>query len=443
MFTVYGSRRGLDCNGTSRRDFLKAGVLGPTGLLLSGLLRGRAAAPPERKINDTSVIWLWLSGGPSQLETFDPKPENPSEFRSVVGSVRTNVPGTHFGGLFPKLARHADKLAVVRSFTHKLAQADHMVASHQVMTGYDHPPAVNGAAQIKPSTGSILARYRGATSRQTGLPTFVKTDHLYADGPAWLGRAYSPFHVRDQAVADMTPRLTQDRLADRRTLLQSLDASHRRADETGLLEGLNSFEVQAFELLRNNASAAFDISREDQRTRDRYGPGLGQHLLLARRMCEAGVGFVNVWYGGWDSHGTNPAVNHGTIEQEMHKLAPSFDHSLSALLEDLYERGLNKKVLVVVTGEFGRSPGINKDGGRDHWPRLCPLVLAGGGMKMGQVIGKSSANADEPASTPIVPQDLMATLFQFLGMPLDLTYTDFSGRPTRMIDEGTPIAELI
>ena len=160
MFTIYGSRRGINCNGTSRRDFLKAGVLGPTGLLLSNLLQGRAAVPSEKRINDTSVIWLWLSGGPSQLETFDPKPENQSERRSVVGSVRTNVPGIHFGGLFPKIARHADEMAVVRSFTHK--QADHAPASHQIMTGYDHPPAGTGAVPIKPSTGSILARYRGA-----------------------------------------------------------------------------------------------------------------------------------------------------------------------------------------------------------------------------------------------------------------------------------------
>lgn len=442
MLTVFGPRRSLTCNGSSRRDFFKAGVLGSSGLLLSDLLRGRAAAAPEKRINDTSVIWLWLNGGPSQLETFDPKPENPSEFRSVVGSVRTNIPGIHLGGLFPKLARHADKLAVVRSFTHRIAQPDHVVASHQVMTGYDHPPAVNGAAPIRPSMGSILARYRGANSAQTGLPTFVKTDHLYADGPTWLGKAYSPFHVRDQAVADMTPRLTTDRLTDRRTLLRSLDAIHRRADQTALLQGLDAFEVQAYELLRNNSAAAFDISREEQRTRERYGPGLGQHLLLARRMCEAGVGFVNVWYGGWDSHGINPSNGSGTMEQEIHKLAPSLDHSLSVLLEDLYARSLDKKVLVVVTGEFGRSPRINKDRGREHWPQLCPLVLSGGGMKMGQVIGQSSANAGEPATTPITPQDLMATLFQHLGMPLDLTYTDFTGRPMRMIDEGTPIAEL-
>lgn len=174
MFTVHGSRWGLNCDGTTRRDFLKAGVLGPTGLLLSGLLRGRAAAPPDKKIIDTSVIWLWLSGRPSQLETFDPKPENSSERRSVVGSVRTNIPGIHFGGLFPKIAQHQDKLAVVRSFSHK--PADHAPASHQIMTGYEHPSAGSGAAPIKPSTGSILARYRGATSAQTGLPTFVKTN---------------------------------------------------------------------------------------------------------------------------------------------------------------------------------------------------------------------------------------------------------------------------
>jgi uncharacterized protein (DUF1501 family) len=161
-------------------------------------------------------------------------------------------------------------------------------------------------------------------------------------------------------------------------------------------------------------------------------------------LCEAGVGFVSVWYGGWDSHGTNPDVGHGTIEQEMHKLAPSFDRAVSALLEDIHERGLDKKILVVITGEFGRTPWLDpKSGGRDHWPQLCTLALSGGGLKMGQIVGQSSAKADVPKSTPIGPRDLMATMFHVLGMPLDLYYCDQTGRPIRMIDDGKPIAELI
>ena len=189
---------------------------------------------------------------------------------------------------------------------------------------------------------------------------------------------------------------------------------------------------------------AFDINREDPRLRDRYGAGLGQNLLLARRLCEAGVGFVNVWYGGWDSHGINPSVGHGTIEQEMHKLAPSFDQAVSALLQDISARGLEEQVLRVIAAEFGRTPWLDpKSGGRDHWPQLCPLALAGGGLKMGQVVGQSSARADVPKTAPFSPQDLMATVFHVLDIPLDLTYTNPSGRPVRMIEHGTPISELI
>ncbi len=442
MLEVTGNRVGLDCAGNTRRDFLRAGALGTTGLLLPDLLKGRAvaaaggASPP-----DTSVIWLWLSGGPTQMETFDPKPENTAEFRSVVGSLRTNVPGIEIGGLFPKVAQQCDKLTIVRSMAHQ--QADHAAASHWVMTGHDYPPAANGAPAVSPSLGSMVARSRGATAKDSGLPTYVTTDHLYAGGGAWLGKAYNPFHVRDEGVGNMTPRFAQERLQDRQQLLKSLDRINRRRDSGGTMQALDSFEAQAFDLLRGTSPTAFDLSREDPQVRDAYGPALGQNLLLARRLCEAGVGFVTVWYGGWDSHGTNPSVGHGTIEQEMHKLAPSFDHSVAALLQDIYQRGLDKKILVVITGEFGRTPWLDaQSGGRGHWPHLCTLALSGGGIKVGQIVGQSSAKADVPKSAPISPQDLMATVFQHLGMPLDLTYNDAAGRPIRMLENGTPISEL-
>jgi len=443
MLKVLGARSTVNCQGQSRRDFLKAGALGCTGLTLADVLRGRTqAAASGQSAPKTSVIWLWLSGGPSQLETFDPKPDNPSAFRSVVGAARTNVPGTVIGGLFPCLARHADKLAIVRSFAHR--QADHAPASHWVMTGHDHPPAGMGAAPIQPSIGSMVARYRGATDPATGMPTYASTDHLYADGPAWLGRAYTPFHVRGDAVSNMMPRLQQERLSDRRALLRTFDSVNRSLDQSGVMQGMDNFEGQAFEMIRGRSvAAAFDLSREDQRLRDRYGPKLGQNLLLARRLCEAGVGFVSVWYGGWDSHGTNPSVGHGTIEEEMHKLAPSFDQAVPALLEDLHVRGLEKDILLVITGEFGRTPWLDqRSGGRDHWPQLCTLALAGGGLKIGQIIGQSSTRGDVPRTTPINPQDLLATLFQYLGMPLDLQYSDLRGRPTRLLEHGRPIAEL-
>lgn len=442
MLTLWGSRKKVNCDGQTRRDFLQVGALGLTGLLLPDLLRARAAASPEQSVPNTSVIWLWLSGGPTQLETFDPKPDNPSEFRSVVGAVRTNVPGTMIGGLFPQVAQHADKLAIVRSFAHR--QADHAAASHWVMTGHDYPPAANGAQSVSPSLGSMISRHRGPTNAQTGLPTYACTENVYADGPAWLGRGYTPFHVRGNAVSNMMPRVTQNQLEDRRALRRAFDTFDSRLDRSGIMEGMDSFETQAFEMIRGRSPTAFDLSREPMRLRDRYGPGLGQNLLLARRLCEAGVGFVNVWYGGWDSHGTNPSVNHGTIEEEMHKLAPSFDRSVSALLEDIALRGLERQILLVITGEFGRTPWLDpRSGGRDHWPHLCTLALAGGGLRMGQLVGQSSARADIPRTAPIGPQDLMATVFHVLGVPLDLTYPHPSGRPTRMLEQGRPIAELI
>jgi hypothetical protein len=241
----------------------------------------------------------------------------------------------------------------------------------------------------------------------------------------------------------MTPRITGDRIIDRRALRETFDKIDRQIDRSGIMEGMDSFQGQAMELLRGAAPAAFDLSKESPRMRDRYGPGLGQNLLLARRLCEAGVGYVTVWYGGWDSHGTNPSVGHGTIEQEMHKLAPAFDRAIPVLLEDLHDRGMDDDVLVVIAGEFGRTPWLDaKSGGRDHWPQLGNIVLSGGGLKMGQIIGQSSAKADVPKTTPISPQDLMATLFQVLGVPLDLSFKDGTGRPISMIESGKPIEEL-
>ena len=329
MLTVFQSRQTQDCNGISRRDFVTAGALGLGGLLLPDLLRARAESKASR---DRSVVFLFLSGGPAHLETFDPKPGNPKEFRSTVGACKTNVPGIDIGGLLPKMAKHGEKLAVVRSLSH--TEAPHVSAIHWVMTGYPHPPAENGAAPIRPGCGSILARHRGAAHPKTGLPNFVCTEHIYGQGAAWLGTQFNPFHIRDNGIGNMRLRVGMEQLTDRRSLLKSFDAMNRDVDRSGLAAGMDGFHTQAIDLLRGRAREAFDLNREDPRTRDRYGPGLGQQMLLARRLCEAGVGYVTVWNGGWDSHGTNPSVGHGTVEQEMHKLCPPLDHAVAAFLED-------------------------------------------------------------------------------------------------------------
>jgi len=434
MLNVWGSRNGINCDGSTRRDFLKVGALGMGGWLLPDLLRARAAATAAgTPSKNTSVIWLWLGGGPTHVETFDPKMTAPAEYRSTVGAVTTNVPGVEIGGVFPKMAQVADKLAFVRSFAH--GNSGHGGGTHWVMTGYNFPPADNNQPAIKPGLGSILARVRGANNPATGLPNYVRIGGIYGDGPAWLGPAYAPFDTSGNSRNNMNLQVTLNRLADRRSLLKSFDQLNRSIDKSGTMQGLDSFETQAFDLILSRAREVFDIQRENPRTRDKYGPGLGEQLLMARRLCEAGAGFVTMHYGGWDMH--------GQIAQGMKGLAPQMDQGVTALVEDLASRGLDKEILLVITGEFGRTPRINGGAGRDHWAPLSTLAFAGGGLKMGQVVGESSAKAEVPKTTPITPQDLMATVFHVLGLPLDQHFHDQSGRPTAMVETGKPIAELV
>ncbi|HEV2946681.1 MAG TPA: DUF1501 domain-containing protein [Gemmataceae bacterium] len=433
MLSLLGSRKGTHCDGASRRDFLKIGALGLSGFLLPDLLRARAAASASgQSTKNTSVIWLWLGGGPTQVETFDPKMSAPVEYRSTVGAVKTRIPGVEIGGVFPKIAQVADRMAFVRSFAHN--NSGHGGGTHWVMTGYDYPPADNNMPPVKPGFGSILARVRGTNDPTTGLPTYVRLSGILGDGPAWLGTPYAPFDTSGNSRTNMNLQVALDRLADRRKLLKTFDTINRQVDRTGLMNGLDSFEGQAFQLILGRAREVFDVHREDPRTRDRYGPGLGEQMLLARRLCEAGVGFVTMHYGGWDMH--------GDIANSMKNLAPQMDQAVSALIEDCTVRGMDQDILLVITGEFGRTPRINGGAGRDHWAPLSTLALAGGGLKMGQVIGESSEKVEVPKTTPITPQDLMATVFKVLGLPMELQFHDPAGRPTSMIDGGKVIAEL-
>jgi hypothetical protein len=434
MFKLFESRRIGNCEGTSRRDFLKIGALGMSSFLLPDLLRARAqAAAAGKPTRNTSVVWLWLGGGPTQVETFDPKMSAPVEYRSTVGAVKTNLPGVEIGGVFPEIARLADKMAFVRSFAH--SNSGHGGGTHYVMTGYDYPPADNNMPQVKPGFGSILARVRGTNNPTTGVPTYVRLGNTLGDGPAWLGRPYSPFDTAGSARQNMNLKMPMDRFSNRRNLQKAFDKIDRDMDKSGLMKGLDSFDTQAYDLILSRAREVFEVQREDPRTRDRYGPGLGQQMLMARRLCEAGTGFVTIHYGGWDMH--------GGIQNAMKNLGPKVDHAVAAFVDDVAARGLDKDILLVITGEFGRTPRINGSAGRDHWAPLSTLALAGGGLKMGQVVGESSAKAEVPKTTPITPQDLMATVFHVLGLPQELQFTDPTGRPTPMITGGKPIAELI
>src|SRR5437016_7690456 len=252
MFDLLASRNGTQCDGGTRRDFLKVGALGMSAFLLPDLLRARAAAKASGQVTkNTSVVWLWLGGGPTHIETFDPKMTAPAEFRSAVGAVKTNVPGVEIGGLFPEIAKVADKMAFVRSFAHR--NSGHGGGTHWVMTGYDFPPADNGQAPIKPGLGSIVSRFRGASNTASGLPTYVRLGGILGDGPAWLGSSYAPFDTGGNARRNMNLTVTHDRLENRRTLLRAFDDMDRQIDQSGLVRGLDNFETQALELVKGNA----------------------------------------------------------------------------------------------------------------------------------------------------------------------------------------------
>jgi hypothetical protein len=357
----------------------------------------------------------------------------PAEYRSVTGELKTSLPGVTLGGTFPKMAQVADKMAFVRSFAH--TNSGHGGGTHYVMTGYDNRQADNGGLATRPSMGSIVARVRGANNRDTGIPTYVRLGGISFDGPAFLGAAYAPFNPNGEARNNMSLSIPESRLADRRSLLQGIDRVNRQVDQSGLMEGLSKFEQQAFNLVLGSASKAFDLKGEDQKVVARYGRGLGEQLLRARRLCEAGCGFVTVSYGGWDMH--------GGIKRALEARCPDLDAAVSTFVQDCHERGLDKKILLIITGEFGRTPKVNNGAGRDHWAPLSTLALAGGGLKMGLTVGESAPKVDIPKTKPIRPQDLMATVFHVLGIDPRVQFVNNAGRPTYMIEEGKPIAELI
>jgi hypothetical protein len=434
MLEIFGRSTTRNCEGTSRRDFLKVGSLGLGALALPDLLRARAAAKDEgRQVRDTSVVWLWLGGGPTQVETFDPKMTAPVEYRSTVGEVSTTIAGETIGGLFPRIAQHANHFSFIRSFAH--TNSGHGGGTHYVMTGYDYPPADANFPPIKPSLGSIVAKYRGASHAMTGIPTYVRMNGIYGDGAAWLGTSHGPFDAGGDANRNMHLQVGLDRVDDRRGLLKGLDRINREADRTGLMKGLDTFEGQAFDLVLGRSKEAFDLNREDPRVRAKYGTGLGEQMLLARRLCESGCGFVTIHYGGWDMH--------GGIVQGLKNLCPLVDQAVASFVDDVAQRGLDKRILLVISGEFGRTPRINASAGRDHWAPLSTLAFAHGGLKNGQFVGESNSKVEVPKSTPITPQDMMATIFSVLGIDLGLHYYDQGGRPTPMIVNGKPIKEIV
>ncbi len=456
MLTLFSDHRERDCQGLSRRDFLRAGSLALGGLTLPGLLAARAAAPAA--VKDTSVVLLFLSGGASQIETFDPKMGAPEGIRSTTGEVKTRLPGVTFGGTFPRLAGLADRMAVVRSFAHTVS--DHVKAIDLVLTAGNSSGA---------SMGAVCSRLRGPNHPKTGLPTYAlvtadEVDPQYlrekprvikASGPGPLGAACAPFEPGGgPAGKDLRLAVPRQRLDDRRALLQSLDGLRRQVDAAGAADGFDRFEQLAFDLVLGKAGKTFDLGLEDEKTRARYDTSgysvgfkkfhpspLGHQLLLARRLCEAGCGFVTVHSAGWDMHAD---VNNPGIVDGMTMLGRPLDHAVAAFLEDVRDRGLSDKICLVITGDFGRTPKVNKRGGRDHWPGLCTLAFAGGGLRMGQVVGQSAAFADAPRSTPVTLDHLMATLLHVLfDVPALRARADLPRGATQPLEKAEAIRELV
>lgn len=433
------------CDGSTRREFLRLGTLGLTGWTLADLLRLRAAAGAQTSGGKAkSVILLFLDGGASQLETFDPKPLAPAEYRSIFGAIQTRLPGVLFGSQLPQMAGLADRMAIVRTLEHR--DGDHGGATHWMKTGYSWPAQFLGQApvipQTHPSIGSVVARYRGPVHPQTGIPTYVRvlSDHggFPGDDAAWLGAAYAPLRCgrgNSTMLDNMKLRIEPERLGHRQSLVRALDRLNRRMDDQRLMDAMDQFQQQAIDVLRGAARDAFDLEQEDQATREHYGPGLGQELLLARRLCEAGAGFVTLNNGYWD--------HHGGIIPGLEKLTPPLDRAVAAFIQDVQARGLQDDILLVVTGEFGRTPRINGGPGRDHWAPVNCAVFIGGGLRMGQVIGSSDSKAAYPALRPVSPKDYMATLLYALGIPMNLQYVDPAGRPRYMVENGQPIEELV
>ena len=425
-----------------RRALLRAGLTSPIGLSLTDILRSRAAASESSQSpRDASVIFITLGGGPSQFETYDPKPDAPSEYRGPFQPIGTTQPGVRFCELLPRQAAIMDQLAVVRSIHHR--QASH-IAEHNIETGYDLRVGSNTLTGDMPSIGSVVSKVRG--SNASGIPSYVSLPkhHAYA-GPHWLGAQHRFFAINDDPNSDtfqvsnvsLNDKLNLDRLTDRRTLQAELDQAQQIFDLNGDADSLHAISQQAFDLITGDrARQAFDIARESPATRDLYGRNtVGQRMLLARRLVEAGVPFVTVRMCDWDDHQELP--------KKITARAPMYDTGLTALIEDLRQRGLRRNVLVVAMGEFGRTPRFNGQSGRDHWPAVNSIVFSGGEFRMGQVIGSTDRIGGRVIEAPYAPQSALAMVYRHLGIDPAMTFRDYSGRPQYLLEHREPISELL
>jgi hypothetical protein len=451
---------------------LKAGLKGMAALSLPGLLRSRArAVETGRPVKGRkAVILLWMAGGPSHIDTWDPKPGRPLQNRGPFGVIPTRLPGVLLCEHFPKQAAMLDRFTIIRSVDARFSNHE----PNQVFQTANllAEPRLSPSGEMYPAIGSVVARHHG--SNRPVMPPYVafQTSRTHIARGGYLGRRYDPFIANEAArlpiytaVGKDTGRtsgadffrlptgLTHERLLDRRSLLEDMDRLRRVLDRSGEVEAMDRYEQEAVGLLvGRSAQEAFDLSREPGPVRERYGKHLWcQQALLARRLVEAGVAFVTIDLsyhpasGTWDSHGDN-IPPYGGISKGLKPLLPLFDHLVTTLVADLEERGLLEDVLVLAMGEFGRTPVMGTQGstdGRDHWPVVMSMLLAGGGLRHGQVIGATESDGGHIKNRPVTPGDLAATIYHHMGVPLDASYPDGTGRPLSIVQGGSPIAELI
>jgi hypothetical protein len=451
MLTIFGPKTPY-CDGVSRRSFLKIGGLSMAalgGVGLADVLKAQAANPSSKNGRHKAVINIYLAGGPPHQDMWEIKTDAPKEIRGEFSPISTRVPGIQIGESFPKIASMMDRFAVVRSVVGCSSGHD----GYQCMSGWSRrdSAAIGG----HPSIGSVIAKVQGPTT--PAIPPFValadRTSHpewSEPGAPGFLGAAYQAFKPNGQGMSDLRLNgVTLDRLQDRKSLLKGLDHLKRSADASGMVSGMDAFSEAAFGVLTSSTLAdALDLSKEDPAVRARYGDGkpyhyqydgaptVNDHLLIARRLVEAGVRCVSLSYGRWDSHGDNFTLvrDHGA----------KLDQCITALVSDLEQRGMLDDITVIAWGEFGRSPRINPGAGRDHWPRVSCALLAGGGMKTGQAIGATNRLGEFPINRPVDMQEIVATLYHNLGIdPHSTTVTDPTGRPRYLVDLRDPVRELV
>lgn len=436
------------CDRLSRRRMVQIGSLGTFGLSLSGLLK--AEQQPSRhpaSSSPKSVILVWMHGGPSQLDTFDMKPGAPAEYRGAFQPVASSLPGLDVCELLPEHAKVMDKCTVIRSFSH--GNGDHWAAAHWMLTGR---LGANGSDRKPryPSMGAVASHLLGPV--QSGsLPSVNMNDGGFGfHGAAWLGVNHNPFRYGDFSYGNeagslptgdyrsfsLTDGLSEDRLLNRVTLRSQLDRLKHQIDGNRLFDQMESVDQQAMDLvLSGQVRKAFDLSEESPELRDRYGKGWGEQALLARRLIEAGVRYVSLNTGYFDDH--------SNIERALRDKLPRHDKCVGVLIQDLADRGMLDDTLVVVAGEFGHTPRINGNAGRDHWPQAQSILLAGGGYRHGQVIGATNDKAEHPITKPVTVEDFCAIVYHAMGLKIDDTIMDLGGRPTHLVPGGTIPSQLL